>query len=94
MLKRLDKGVQLLLLVQENIFHHEIVVNPENKNWVERYSCLFPFSVLNSFYSFNQQKEDNKWIGQEEKGVNYKPQNFQTTIIYKSNNLHVPHIYE
>ena len=39
-----------------------MVVDPQNKIWVQKYP-----SVFDSFYSFNQQKEDYGWIGQEEK---------------------------
>ena len=42
--------------------------------------------------SFDKQKEGNKRMGQDEKRVRYKPQNFPTTIPHSPKNLHVPHI--
>ena len=46
---------------------------PQNKVWVERYSCLFP-SVLNSPKA-STDKRTQQMKGVRRKGVRYKPQN-------------------
>ena len=52
-------------------------------------------SILNSFYSFDRQKEANKWMEEEEeKSVRYEPQNFQKPTIHlqpQNKTLIMPH---